>query len=129
MHRACCSSYVKGLSIFSNVPSVPCQTGLPKLFQLRNFSVDRRLKNTGLLRPPSAHTSCIFPGPISFEHTRPISWSFKSQTRAADFNESPDNEQDVARAAILDKVMKGRQPTDLMLRCKQKSLFECSILS
>lgn len=29
----------------------------------------------------------------------------------------PDGQEEAAKAAILDKVMKGRQPTDLMLRC------------
>ncbi|KAF8804613.1 cora-domain-containing protein [Phlegmacium glaucopus] len=50
-------------------------------------------------------------------NSRQISWSFKSQPRPTEFNEVPDNEEDVARVAILNKVMKGRQPTDLMLRC------------
>lgn len=34
-------------------------------------------------------------------------------------------EEEAAKAAILDKVMKGRQPTDLMLRCT----FEFSVLA
>lgn len=37
--------------------------------------------------------------------------------KAPESVEVPDNEEDAARAAILDKVMKGRQPADLMLRC------------
>ncbi|KAI0790465.1 Mg2+ transporter protein cora-like protein [Abortiporus biennis] len=32
-------------------------------------------------------------------------------------NEPSDGEEEAAKAAILDKAMKGRQPTDLMLRC------------
>ncbi|KAF4616932.1 hypothetical protein D9613_008700 [Agrocybe pediades] len=116
MHRACSTSHVKGLSLFSRVPSPwhRCHVGLAKPFQFRNLAVDHRLKNTGLLKPFSTLTSTRIPAP---KYARQISWSFKSQARAADFTESPDNEQDVARAAILDKVMKGRQPTDLMLRC------------
>ncbi|KAF9566538.1 cora-domain-containing protein [Agrocybe pediades] len=116
MHRACSTSHVKGLSLFSRVPSPwhRCHVGLAKPFQFRNLAVDHRLKNTGLLKPFSTLTSTRVPAP---KYARQISWSFKSQARAADFTESPDNEQDVARAAILDKVMKGRQPTDLMLRC------------
>jgi hypothetical protein len=34
------------------------------------------------------------------------------------FGNVPDNEEDAIRAAILDKALKGRQPSDLMLRCK-----------
>ncbi|KAF8906772.1 Mg2+ transporter protein cora-like protein [Gymnopilus junonius] len=37
--------------------------------------------------------------------------------RTFEFTDVPDNEEDVARSAILDKAMKGRQPTELMLRC------------
>jgi len=50
--------------------------------------------------------------------SRGITWSWKSHSRAKEFAEVPDNEEDAARAAILDKVMKGRQPTELMLRCE-----------
>jgi hypothetical protein len=32
----------------------------------------------------------------------------------------PDGHEDVAKDAILEKVMKGRQLTDLMLRCKSQ---------
>lgn len=48
---------------------------------------------------------------------RHISW-FKSQPQPKGLKEHPDNEEDAARIAILNKVMKGRQPTDLILRCK-----------
>ncbi|KAF9057174.1 hypothetical protein BJ165DRAFT_1418907 [Panaeolus papilionaceus] len=51
------------------------------------------------------------------KNSRNISWSFKSQNRNPEFPDVPDNEEDVARAAIMDKVMKGRQPAELMLRC------------
>jgi magnesium transporter len=30
----------------------------------------------------------------------------------------PNGQEDDAKAAILEKVMKGRQPSDLLLRCK-----------
>ncbi|KAJ3524023.1 hypothetical protein NMY22_g11185 [Coprinellus aureogranulatus] len=49
---------------------------------------------------------------------RTISWSSKARAlKAPEPADVPDNEEDAARAAILDKVMKGRQPADLMLRC------------
>ncbi|KAF9486271.1 magnesium transporter [Pholiota conissans] len=71
---------------------------------------------------PSAPLLCPTPCrmvPIVPSNTRSISWSFKSTAQPQqDFNEDPlDNEQDVTRTAILDKVMKGRQPAELMLRC------------
>lgn len=43
--------------------------------------------------------------------------------KAPESVEVPDNEEDAARAAILDKVMKGRQPADLMLRCKSMPIL------
>lgn len=50
---------------------------------------------------------------------RGISWSSKARAvKLPEPAEVPDDEEDAARAAILDKVMKGRQPADLMLRCR-----------
>ncbi|KAJ7636878.1 Mg2+ transporter protein cora-like protein [Roridomyces roridus] len=45
-----------------------------------------------------------------------MSWTSR-QTRTVDFDEFDGIKEEAARAAILEKVMKGRQPTDLMLRC------------
>ncbi|KAJ3504759.1 hypothetical protein NLJ89_g7772 [Agrocybe chaxingu] len=93
MHRALwshCASDVKRRNVFSALYSV-------------------------LTRPVIAST-CQRRPPQFLPATRHISWSFR-QPQAQEFIEHPDNEEDVARAAILDKVMKGRQPTDLMLRC------------
>ncbi|KAG9218021.1 hypothetical protein CCMSSC00406_0008798 [Pleurotus cornucopiae] len=36
---------------------------------------------------------------------------------STDHDQTFENQEDIAKAAILEKVMKGRQPTDLMLRC------------
>ena len=50
--------------------------------------------------------------------SRGIAWLSKAQPRApTEEEEQPDAQEEAARAAILDKVMKGRQPSDLMLRC------------
>ena len=67
------------------------------------------------MHTPYQSCQIITPLPANRRH---ISWSFKSQPRNTGFHEAPDNEEDVARIAILNKVMKGRQPTDLILRCK-----------
>jgi magnesium transporter len=51
--------------------------------------------------------------------TRGIAWLSKAQQKTPlEEEELPDVEEEAARAAILDKVMKGRQPSELMLRCK-----------
>ncbi|KAF7338765.1 Magnesium transporter [Mycena sanguinolenta] len=48
--------------------------------------------------------------------TRNVSWGPR-QSRAVEFNNLSEIQEETTRAAILEKVMKGRQPTDLMLRC------------
>ncbi|KAF8067752.1 cora-domain-containing protein [Lyophyllum atratum] len=54
-------------------------------------------------------------GPLaSYTTSRNISWSTKQHTPPVELS---NDEEDAAKAAILEKVMKGRQPTDLMLRC------------
>jgi hypothetical protein len=45
--------------------------------------------------------------------------------RPVEYNPLSDIQEEAARAAILEKVMKGRQPTDLMLRCKLH--FNCML--
>ncbi|KAF5351051.1 hypothetical protein D9756_008318 [Leucocoprinus leucothites] len=74
------------------------------------------------LRYGASHSSYINRTAVSFKSligTRRISWSFKSKPRPqpTDSNGIPDGQEDLTKAAILEKVMKGRQPTDLMLRC------------
>lgn len=57
---------------------------------------------------------------LSFNYTttRCITWGSKTNGRSVEFNGLSDLQEEAAKAAILDKVMKGRQPTDLMLRCE-----------
>ncbi|KAF9527438.1 hypothetical protein CPB83DRAFT_856169 [Crepidotus variabilis] len=69
-----------------------------------------------LLRRNWVHEPHISPRSAMFGAVR-SSWSWKSHFRGRETQEPSDNEEDAARAAILDKVMKGRQPADLMLRC------------
>lgn len=49
---------------------------------------------------------------------RHISWIPKLNTRPVEFNGLSDGQEEAAKSAILEKVMKTRQPTDLMLRCE-----------
>ncbi|KAF8970435.1 hypothetical protein BDZ97DRAFT_1791375 [Flammula alnicola] len=116
------ASHVTGHNAYRTTPhDLRCQIGLANVHKARNFTQDHRLKHRRLLDIPSIslpHPISLCVTPAQPKNTRQISWSFKSHSRPTEFNEDlPDNEQDVARAAILDKVMKGRQPTDLMLRC------------
>lgn len=53
---------------------------------------------------------------------RQFSWKAKPGVRPAEPEDLSESEEELAKAAILDKVMKGRQPTELLLRCKL-SLF------
>jgi|SRR6266550_836571 len=55
-----------------------------------------------------------------FSLSRNIGWTSKFRPRAPDANKEcrSDGDEDVAKDAVLEKVMKGRQLTDLMLRCK-----------
>lgn len=48
-----------------------------------------------------------------------VAWAAKLFSRTADANknEGPEGQEDIAKDAILENVMKGRQLTDLMLRC------------
>ena len=56
-----------------------------------------------------------------------MSWipkfSFKQQDT---FNGPLDNQEEAAKVAILEKAMKGRQPTDLLLRCTFYMLAQCA---
>lgn len=70
-----------------------------------------------LLRTNWRHAPRLPINSVAFRVTR-FSWSWKRQAQGREPQELPDNEEDAARAAILEKVMKGRQPADLSLRCK-----------
>ncbi|KAJ7484315.1 cora-domain-containing protein [Mycena latifolia] len=56
------------------------------------------------------------PGSIPVWMVRNLAWAPK-QPRRVDGGLSDIIQEEATRAAILEKVMKGRQPTDLMLRC------------
>lgn len=133
MHKACLAqsiSNVRANIVFRLTSPVVNEKrhtfGLSNFTRLRNFTVDHQVKGRILLDSASTrslHHNFRTSNSVPPRNSRYISWSFKSQSRSAEFTDVPDNEEDVARAAILDKVMKGRQPTDLMLRCE--SLTAC----
>jgi hypothetical protein len=70
----------------------------------------------------SIHNSWAWIAAVSLRsgpaHVRSIAWSPHAHPRPADPRGLSDEQEDEAKAAILEKVMKGRQPTDLMLRCE-----------
>jgi hypothetical protein len=49
---------------------------------------------------------------------RHLSWFARTNSKSVESNSFSQSQEEDAKAAILDKVMKGRQPTDLMLRCE-----------
>ena len=62
-----------------------------------------------LMRMPNKNPVCHF-----------MTWNGRSQSPVSDDGLS-DGHEEAARAAILEKALKGRQPTDLLLRCE----FNC----
>lgn len=52
---------------------------------------------------------------------RPMSFLWNSRLPNRNHYDPSDGQDEAARSAILEKVMKGRQPTDLMLRCALSS--------
>jgi len=135
MHRGCWRSYtshVKGKYAFRTssftTPNGSYRFSLLVSSKGRQFtgSAQRdslRHPNGAYIHTPHQFYRSMTPHP---KNSRQISWLFKSQPRPTEFNDVPDNEEDVARVAILNKVMRGRQPTDLMLRCKWNISFPFS---
>ena len=127
MHRGCCKTYtshVKRKDVFRSssftIPTGSHWFSLLASSKGHQFTGNVRRVGVGHLDSVYMHTPYQFCQSITPHSTnrRHISWSFKSQPRPSGFNGPPDNEEDAARIAILNKVMKGRQPTDLILRCK-----------
>ncbi|KAJ7598468.1 cora-domain-containing protein [Mycena floridula] len=70
--------------------------------------VSRRIRQTSLVPRNLAHNSRC---------SDRRNWSWRAEPRKLEHKDMSQGEEDLARAAILDKVMQGRQPTELMLRC------------
>ncbi|KAG2003498.1 magnesium ion transporter Mrs2 [Coprinopsis cinerea AmutBmut pab1-1] len=68
-----------------------------------------------ILRAPSCRIG-LYSNPYLSTNTRGISWLAKGK-RTPTEDDAQEDQEDATRAAILDKVMKGRQPAELMLRC------------
>ncbi|KAF5341532.1 hypothetical protein D9758_012591 [Tetrapyrgos nigripes] len=82
--------------------------------QLRLGGVYESLRRPRLLGPCLSGLEGI-PGMGFGAGRRTAFWSARS--REPDSRTPTQQEEEAGKAAILDKVMKGRQPTDLMLRC------------
>ena len=128
MHRGywkSCISHVKGKDAFRTLSFATQIQNASYRFASskgRQFTASaqqdrgRHPNNTCMHTPCQLYQNMTYP-----RNSRQISWLFKSQPRPTEFNDLPDNEDDVARVAILNKFIKGRQ-TDLMLRCKWNPL-------
>ncbi|TFK28513.1 magnesium transporter [Coprinopsis marcescibilis] len=128
MHRACwrhCASNVKGEYSFSAVLA-----GASPFKSPNSAHTWRRHASwsTGLLQKYANFAGANLRGPsyhLGLSHnaylsktTRGISWLAKALPRTSKAqDDSPDSQEEATRVAILDKVMKGRQPSELMLRC------------
>lgn len=64
----------------------------------------------------------------SSENNRFVAW-YARRTAGRGTNQRSDSQDEATRSAILEKVMKGRQPSDLMLRCKGLSSFQLFLYS
>ncbi|EAU82919.2 magnesium ion transporter Mrs2 [Coprinopsis cinerea okayama7 len=73
-----------------------------------------------ILRAPSCRIG-LYSNPYLSTNTRGISWLAKGK-RTPTEDDAQEDQEDATRAAILDKVMKGRQPAELMLRCNVKTI-------
>ncbi|KAL0958032.1 hypothetical protein HGRIS_000208 [Hohenbuehelia grisea] len=76
-------------------------------------------RTMALSSPWTCYTKSKCPSLWPFSPVRQMSWATRLISRpiTVNHNTPSDTEEEVAKAAILEKVMKGRQPTDLMLRC------------
>lgn len=65
------------------------------------------------------------PSPIAASHThltvRAASWATKFNLRRSDSSSDSDAHEEAAKDAVLQEAIKGRQQTDLMLRCESAS--------
>lgn len=93
------------------------------------YSACNASRGTGL-RPHTCATETrishtIIPNPGS----RYMSWiPYKlGFTKNDQFNGPNDNQEEAAKVALLEKAMKGRQPTDLLLRCALKLVRKMSL--
>lgn len=119
MHRvllAYCGNNVIGLRAGSIDPfSLSTCTRRLAHQQFRHYASSVKRTHSG--RPFSCGTThgSALASPRAQLGIRRINW--KSRSSSSDFGGISDAHEDLTKAAILDKVMKGRQPADLMLRC------------
>ncbi|KAG2127903.1 uncharacterized protein EDB93DRAFT_1096300 [Suillus bovinus] len=84
----------------------------------------RRFKSHSLSTSPPPQQQSIPPNALlvlSVRHFRLASWKNFFRPKDHESSGMSDTQEEIAKAAILEKVMKGRQLTDLMLRCTQSS--------
>lgn len=117
--------YGRALHQYSRHVMGACSLRFTTNYALPGCFVTRSFATKGLARPLlSTHTlprpwKCRSSAAQSPHATRGLHWGFKASPKSSEEEEDcvRDRQEEAAKAAILDKVMKGRQTTDLMLRC------------
>lgn len=118
--------YGRALHQYSRHVMGACSLRFTTNYALPGCFVTRSFATKGLARPLlSTHTlprpwKCRSSAAQSPHATRGLHWGFKASPKSSEEEEDcvRDRQEEAAKAAILDKVMKGRQTTDLMLRCE-----------
>jgi hypothetical protein len=71
------------------------------------------------------------PSPIAASHThltvRTASWATKFNLRRSGSSSDSDTHEEAAKAAVQEEAIKGRQQTDLMLRCESASISQQAV--
>ena len=127
MHANTLWSKARNVTVISKAWSKFLPTRLPRALNLQNACgcTPRQARFYSGLKAGSATNR---PGGISSLHlsrqrihtstTQLMSWFPKLNLRPNEQFDGPsDGLEEVTKVAILEKAMKGRQPTDLMLRC------------
>lgn len=93
------------------------------------FGSCRGAANTGVsltnsaLRKHASPSESLRGGCASERNMSMLNHFYPGTRRSESFSSLSDGDDEAARAAILEKLMKGRQPSDLMLRCPCRFTF------
>jgi hypothetical protein len=120
-----CARHVSTSSALPSFASHTARLGIRSLSSLASSSPPLRASATSSPSPGLLHRSRprLTRRPTAIQSVRYDSWTARLQRKASQaFSRKggappSESQEEAAKDAILDKLMKGRQPTDLMLRC------------